>query len=154
ATPQLHGATLIVGLTDVGHQDMHPTPFANGAARLFVGKPPRLTFGSEIHGHVFATLHDGQFLTRPWWITPFGWMVLTGGALAATFARTSLSRGAAVLALALGLLALAGYAAFRYFGWVISTVPLASTVALSYSVVFARRWAQLRRMMAVVKSEA
>lgn len=35
-----------------------------------------------------------------------------------------------------------------------STVPLAATMALTYSVVFARRWAQLRRMMAVVKSEA
>ena len=154
ATPLLRGATVIVGVTGAGHQDMHPTPFANGAARLVVGQPGRLMFGSEIHAHIFATLFDGQFLTRPWWVLPFPWMVLAGGTLAAVFSRINLTRGATVLALSLGLLAVSGFCAFRYCGWVISTIPLAATMALTYSVVFARRWAQLRRMMAVVKSEA
>ncbi len=154
ATSLFRGATVIVGVTGAGHQDMHPTPFANGAARLFVAQPGKLMFGPEIHGHILATLHDGRFLTRPWWVLPFPWMVLAGGTLAAIYARISLTRGAAVLAIGLGLVAVAGFGAFHYLGWVMSTVPLALTMALTYSVVFARRWAQLRRMMAVVKSEA
>jgi adenylate cyclase len=153
-TPLLKDATVIIGLTGAGHLDQHPTPFANGSARLMAGQPGSLTFGSEIHAHTYATLHDGQFLTRPWWIWPFPWAILAGGTLAAVFMRINLTRGALVLLLSLGVLAVGGYAVFRYFGWVMSTVPLAATIALTYFVVFARRWSRLRRMMAVVKSES
>jgi adenylate cyclase len=154
AMPLLKAATVIIGLTGAGHLDQHPTPFANGAARLMVGRPGRLTFGSEIHAHAYSTLHDRRFLTRPIWVWPFPWAVLAGGGLAAVFMRLNLTRGVLVLSLGLGVLAVAGYAAFRYLGWVMSTVPLATTISLTYAVVFARRWSQLRRMMAVVKSEA
>jgi adenylate cyclase len=154
ATPVLKDATVIIGLTGAGHLDQHPTPFANGAARLMVGRLGRQTFGSEIHAHAYATLHDRRFLTRPWWVWPFPWAVLAGGGLAAVFMRLNLTRGVLVLALSLGVLAVSGYAAFRYLGWVMSTVPLAVTISLTYAVVFARRWSRLRRMMAVVKSEA
>src|SRR5262249_53857882 len=44
AMPLLRDAALIVGPIGSGHQDLHPAPFANGAARLFVGAPGRLMF--------------------------------------------------------------------------------------------------------------
>ena len=154
STPELRDALVMFGVTGVGQKDLHATPYANGAARLFAGRPGRLTDGSEIHANTYATLYDGAFLTRPWWVLPLPWMILAGGALGATFARLNLTRGAGVLVLYLVVLAFAGYGAFRYLGWVMSTVPLALTGALTYSVVLARRWSQLRRIMAVVKSEA
>jgi adenylate cyclase len=153
-TPLLDGATVIIGLTGAGHLDQQPTPFANGSARLVVGKPGRQTFGSEIHANTFATLDDARFLTRPFWLWPLPWAILAGGTLGAVFMRINLTRGALVLLVSLGIVAVGGYLAFRYFGWVMSTVPLASTIALTYAVIFARRWSQLRRMMAVVKSES
>ena len=153
STPELRDALVMFGVTGVGQKDLHATPYANGAARLFAGRPGRLTDGSEIHANTYATLYDGAFLTRPWWVLPLPWMILAGGAWGHLRSPGPHAR-AGVLVLYLVVLAFAGYGAFRYLGWVMSTVPLALTGRSTYSVVLARRWSQLRRIMAVVKSEA
>jgi class 3 adenylate cyclase len=152
--PQLAGAVVIAGVTGPGLQDRHPTPYANGAARVLTARPAGLTSGSEVHADVIATIHDRAFLTRPWWVEPIPWAFLIGALCGSAFVRLNLTRGVGLVAVLLLGLAVVSYAAFRHLGWVMNPVPLALTVVLTYAVVLARRWGRLRRMMAVVKSEA
>jgi adenylate cyclase len=152
--PELAGAIVIIGASGAGQQDIHPTPYANGAARLFSNAALVLTPGPEIHAHTIATIHDEAYLTRPFWLEPLPWALLAGVGLGATFARVSLSRGAAVLAAFLSVLFVAAYALFRFPGWLLNPVPVAVTALTTYTAVLARRWWQLRRIFAIVKSEA
>jgi adenylate cyclase len=152
--PQLAGAVVILGVTGQGFQDRHPTPYANGAARVIGSQPVSLTPGPEMHAHVIATIDDQAFLTRPWWLGPIPWTLLTGAVWGIAFVRMNLTRGAGLLALFLLGLTVGSYAGFRFFGWVINPIPLACAGGLAYAVVLARRWGRLRRMMAVLESEA
>jgi len=152
--PVLRGANVIIGAMGDGQQDIHATPYSNGAARLFSKTTSSLTPGPEIHANVIATIHDQAYLTRPLWLEPLPWALLAGIGLGATFARVSLSLGAAVLAMFLITVMSAAYALFVFPGWLMNPVPVAFAALGTYAVVLARRWWQLRRMFAVVKSEA
>ena len=151
--PVFTGATVIIGVKGAGQQDIHPTPYSNGAARLFSNATVELTPGPEIHAHAIATIHDEAYLTRPKWLEPSFWALLAGIVLGPAFTRVSPSRGLAALA-GLLLVVLAGaYVLFVSAGLLLNPVPLALTVLSTYTLVLGRRWWQLRRIFAVVKSE-
>lgn len=152
--PQLEGAIVILGVSGAGQQDIHPTPYSNGAARLMTNSTVVLMPGPEIHANTIATIHDQAYLTRPWWLQSWPWSLLAGAVLGAVFARVSLARGALTLAVSLTVVFAATYLLFLIPGWLLAPLPLVLTALSAYAAVLSRRWSQLRRIFAVVKSEA
>lgn len=151
--PEFDGAIVIIGANGAGQQDHHPTPFSNGAARLFSSPAAALMSGTEIHAHTIATMHDQLFLTRPPWLAPLPWTLLVGIGLGATFARVSFPRGAAVLAAFLFVLAFATYALFVVPGWLLKPVPLVLTALTTCAAVATRRWRQAKPAMTLPELE-
>jgi adenylate cyclase len=150
----LRGAVVLIGMTARGGQDYHATPYANNSARWLPGRASGLTGGTEIQGHIYATLHDRAFIRTPWWLTPLPSLLIFGALLGRAFARMSLGGGFLV---ALGHhFAWKGVAlaAFAYLNWRVPMVAMLLLGFVLYAVTFAWRWRQLRRMLGVVKSEA
>jgi adenylate cyclase len=152
--PELKGATVLIGLTGRMQQDYHPTPYANHYAHYLSSSQPGLMAGTEIHAHILATLHDRAFLTRPLWLHPLPWLLVTGIVLGRLFSILSLEWGLVVAVV--HHFAWKGFAllAFTVFQWRVDMVAMLLLGALAYGATFALRWRQLRRMMGVVKSEA
>ena len=149
----LRGAVVLVGMTARGGQDDHATPYANNSARWLPGRASHLTAGTEIQGHIYATLHDRAFIRpAPWPVTLLS-LLLVGSLLGWALARLSLGGGF--------LLAFAHHwawkglalAAFAWANWRVPTVAMLLLGLVLYAVTFAWRWRILRRMLGVVKSE-
>jgi adenylate cyclase len=152
--PQLRGATVLIGLTDRTQQDYHATPFANNYARYVSTFSPGLMAGTEIHAHILATLQDHAFITTPWWLQSFPWVVIFGIVLGKAFSLLRLEWGLLIAVIhhfawkGLALLAFIG------FHWRVEMVGMLLLGFLVYAATFGLRWRQLRRTMGVVKSEA
>ena len=152
--PELRGAIVLIGVTAPSQQDYHSTPYANRYARYLPGPDGGLMSGTEIHAHILATLLDRAFITTPIGFAGLPWLVVVGGLLGYVFSRLSLEWGlliAVVHHFAWKGIALAG---FTYFNWRIEMVGMLALGMLIYSVTFAFRWRELRRMFGVVKSAA
>jgi adenylate cyclase len=150
----LRGAVVLIGMTARGGQDYQATPYANNSARWLPGRTSGLTGGTEIQGHIYATLHDRAFIRPFWWPVTLLSLMLVGAMLGWFFARLSLAGG---FVLALGHhFAWKGVAlaAFTYLSWRVPMVAMLVLGFVLYAVTFAWRWRQLRRMLGVVKSEA
>jgi len=150
----LTDAIVIIGLTTQSGQDYHATPYANNTFPLRSGSRPLLMTGSEIHGHIVATLNDRATIFRVPWSSSLLLLLVCGPLLGKLFSWLNLEAGVLVaVAHHLSWLILC-WSAFRYACWRIDMVPMLLLGLLAYTATFTLRWSRLRYMMGVMKSEA
>src|SRR6185437_2466953 len=113
-------------------------------ARYLSSITPGLMSGSEIHANILATLHDRAFITTPWWLCGFPWLLVLGVLLGRVLRVLSLEMGL-VVAVAHHL-AWKGFAllAFSWFHWRVEVAAMLLLGVLVYGATFALRWRLLR----------
>ena len=152
--PILDGKVVIVGSTARDTQDFHPTPYSNPYASFLTGDTSLSMPGPEIHAHVAATLLKRKFVTTPWWLHPWPWLVVFGCGLGWVLARLTSLPG-----LLLAVLFAVAWLAFATLGLAFGNwrTDLSSTLMLGgivYTAMFANRWRVLRKVLAATKSQA
>lgn len=151
--PELNGKIALIGTTDPAFQDYHATPYSNGYTSIRPSASGRMA-GVEIHANTIATIQDRAFVTTPFWLSPWPWLIVTGPLLGLLFARTSLGAG---LVIALGHHV--GWKLFATFAlmtgnWRVDMIGMLTLGALTCAVSFVNRWRVLRRVLGAVKSQA
>lgn len=150
----VQGAVVLVGATSRSMQDYHATPFGNRFYPWVFGEDSGLMAGTELHGHILATLVDGAYLRPlPGWLSLL-LLLAVGSLLGDLLGRLNLEWGT-VTALVhhLGWLAVA-LAAFAWFRLRVEMVPMLLLGILVWGFTFGLRWRRLRGMLGVVQSEA
>ncbi len=149
----LEGAIVFLGITARSFQDDHATPYSNGYTRWLSGEGEagRMA-GTEIQANVLATIADRAYIHElPWLTGPL--LLVAGAVLGSLLARVGL-----LWLLPLTLLYLAGWrilcvVAFAQFSFRVPAVGMLLLGCFLFIGVLGMRWRQLRRALALLKSE-
>ncbi|MGE3805638.1 MAG: CHASE2 domain-containing protein [Gemmataceae bacterium] len=151
--PELHGAIVLIGVTDWTDEDLVAVPFSNNTAQLFSGQSGGLMGATEVHANIISTLIDRAFILRPPVLNSFGFLLLMGAMLGAVYARISLGWGA-LLAVAhhIGWRILAPLC-FAWAHWRVDVVPMSLLGILVFSATYGMRWRKVRHTLGMLRSE-
>jgi adenylate cyclase len=118
---------VIIAAEQVGHQDLHPTPYTHG----FWGFEGRMMGGAELHANIVETLLTGRFPRAV--PTAFRLIILAGMLVIGTafFSRRHPLQGLG-MGLLLGLICLlSAFLLFR-INWVLPVTPIFLSLMISY----------------------
>jgi adenylate cyclase len=153
ALPELRDAIVLIGVTGIGQQDYHATPYSNRYGNFLPSHNPGLMSGTEIHANIIATLHDRAFIYASPWLGGLPTLLVLGAILGFVLTRLSLVKGMLVAIVFHFGTKLAALLAFSWFDWRLEVTALLLLGLTTYGATFILRWHILRRMLGVVKSE-
>lgn len=111
---ELRDAIVIIGATAQSQQDVHATPYANNYWRDFFVDNPGLSSGTELQGHIVATLSDQAYIVPLRWLSSLPMLLGFGALLGFGYQRLNAIRPTALFfACAIGLL-VAHHFAWKY----------------------------------------
>jgi adenylate cyclase len=150
----VQGAIALIGGTGRSQQDYHATPFGNRFYHQMLNEDTGLMAGTELHGHIIATLADRAYIRTLLAPLFFLLLLVAGAVLGDLFARLALGWGVLLALVHHAGWLLLSVAAFHYFRLRIDIVPMLLLGILLYGATFGLRWRRLRHMLGVVQSEA
>ncbi len=159
ASRDWQGAIVLVGVTTLVSEDLHPVPRLHGSFGHALRAPwlyhdAEEMPGVEVHANLIATMADKAFITTPRCLAAPLTLLLCGAVLGPILVRCSLEAGALVTIA-------------HHFGWQLTCllffrasdlrVEMVAMLMLGpmlYGAIFALRWRWMRRMLGMIKSEA
>ena len=151
--PILDGRIALIGTIDPAFQDFHPTPYSNGYTDFRPSEAGRMA-GVEIHANTIATIRDGAFITTPWWLNRWPWLIVFGLGLGWVYARVGLGFGLITAVAHHFGWKMFAVAMLTYGPWRVDMAGMLLLGTVAYAATFANRWRILRRVLSAVKSSA